>query len=193
MNLIDFILSNKRLYNTDKFELGYVKEFYNDLFTDKRTEIKNVLEIGIHQGNSILLWRDFFPSADIYGMDINVCPDLVGKDRITQIITDAYKRQSLENFANIKFDVIIDDGPHTFESMKFFLENYLTLLNEDGVAVLEDIVDPKWTSELIKLIDSKFEVTVIHMAGKQLTASLLRDWSKGLDVIVIKYGKKATN
>jgi spermidine synthase len=38
-----------------------------------------------------------------------------------------------------KFDIIIDDGPHTWESQEWFFENYYDLLNEGGVLLCEDI------------------------------------------------------
>ena len=37
------------------------------------------------------------------------------------------------------FNVIIDDGPHTPNSQKWTIENYLELLTEDGILIIEDI------------------------------------------------------
>ena len=48
-------------------------------------------------------------------------------------------------FTNKKqFDFILDDGPHTLESMKIFIENYSTLLTDNGVLIIEDIPDMNW-------------------------------------------------
>jgi hypothetical protein len=37
------------------------------------------------------------------------------------------------------FDIIIDDGPHTWESQEWFFRNYYALLNTGGVLFCEDI------------------------------------------------------
>jgi len=186
MNLLEFINSNKSLYNYDKLELGFINEFYNDLLSPIRNDVKNVLEIGIQNGNSIMCWRDFFTNAEIYGMDINYCKLLENKSRVTQIIRDAYTLDSVNYFTDKKFDIIIDDGPHTFESMKFFIQNYLGLLNNNGIAIIEDIVDTTWTKKLCDLIDPNLQVSAIHMAEKQLTEWHRNKWRAGLDVIVVK-------
>jgi hypothetical protein len=54
---------------------------------------------------------------------------------------DAYKKETIKLIQEKegKFDIIIDDGPHTWESQKWFFENYYDLLNDDGVLLCEDI------------------------------------------------------
>src|SRR5215469_6200011 len=55
--------------------------FYSKLFS---TSIHHLLEIGIDQGNSLKMWEEFFPDADIYGVDVTDCRVYFG-DRITTI------------------------------------------------------------------------------------------------------------
>jgi hypothetical protein len=43
----------------------------------------------------------------------------------------------------------LDDGPHTLESMIFFINHYLPLLKDDGILIIEDIPDINWTQILI--------------------------------------------
>jgi len=50
---------------------------------------------------------------------------------------------------------MIDDGPHTLESMIFFIKNYLPLLRKDGVLIIEDIPDMEWTNVLISSISNE--------------------------------------
>jgi spermidine synthase len=40
-----------------------------------------------------------------------------------------------------KFDIIIDDGPHTWASQEWFFIYYYSLLNDGGVLVCEDIFE----------------------------------------------------
>lgn len=49
-----------------------------------------------------------------------------------------------------KFDIIIDDGPHTWASQEWFFMYYYSLLNEGGVLVCEDI-QGYFQNELSKL------------------------------------------
>jgi hypothetical protein len=56
---------------------------------------------------------------------------------------DAYKQSTIDFLKEKEegFDIIIDDGPHTWESQEYFLRNYDQLLNSGGVLVCEDIHD----------------------------------------------------
>jgi 2-polyprenyl-3-methyl-5-hydroxy-6-metoxy-1,4-benzoquinol methylase len=177
---------------TDKFDLGYVDLFYNDLFAKKQLSTTSVLEIGVDQGQSILLWRDYFQNAQIYALDINPKPQslVIDSDRITYYQIDAYRHESvadLRQFGKGEFDIIIDDGPHTLESMIFFLKNYVDLLAPGGILVLEDIIDVKWTPYLLSLIDSKIgKISRLDTRGKQKTPYLLDLWKNGLEVIIIE-------
>jgi hypothetical protein len=49
---------------------------------------------------------------------------------------------------NVKFDVFIDDGPHTLESMKDAIRLYLPCLAEDGIFVIEDVAYRSWLKQL---------------------------------------------
>jgi len=57
----------------------------------------------------------------------------------------------------ITFDVLVDDGPHTLESMKAFIQLYLPLLKQDGILVIEDIQDIAWTNELQKVTPDAYK------------------------------------
>jgi hypothetical protein len=90
-------------------------------------------------------------------------------------------------FKKEQFDIIIDDGPHTFETQSYFLTNYLPLLKKDGVLILEDIIDLNWTPKLLELVDdTKYKVTVVDMRLKQRDPQLLERWRSGLDIVIIE-------
>ena len=42
--------------------------------------------------------------------------------------------------------MILDDGPHTLESMLRFVNLYSPLLKDDGILILEDIQDYSWVN-----------------------------------------------
>jgi len=150
-------------YDTDKFKTdntivkwteskhSYVESAYGELFKRFRNT-KSVLEIGIQSGGSHLLWKDYFPEASIVGMDINFCEKIHSKERIIQILGDAYTERSVNLFRDNYFDIIIDDGPHKLHTMKYAIENYLPKLTENGIMCIEDIVEYSWLYELSNLV-----------------------------------------
>lgn len=157
--LIDLVDNAK----TDKNTCHSYLNSYEYLFESKKFEKNNILEIGIgaplenkSNGGSIKLWCDYFPNSIIYGLDICdisvVNDNIINKDRIKLYTSiDAYDTTFIEReFTNnnIKFDILIDDGPHTLESMIFFVKHYLPLLNDNGVLVIEDVSDMNWINIL---------------------------------------------
>jgi hypothetical protein len=89
----------------------------------------------------------------VYGVDITPLRQdamfLNSYNRVnlkTQV--DAYSPTTLSWWNGTKFDVIVDDGPHTLASMKVCVSSYSKLLTDTGVLVVEDIQDIRWIEEL---------------------------------------------
>jgi hypothetical protein len=156
------IYSNKRLEElvdnsrTDKNTIHSYLPLYQKLLRKKKKTAKNVLEVGISRGGSIKLWHDFFTNANIYGLDIinsyEVWDAIKNKDRIIlHTYTDAYNIEIFtSNFLNknIKFDFMLDDGPHTLESMIQFIKLYSQIMTPDGILIIEDVQSWDWISIL---------------------------------------------
>lgn len=160
MNLIE--VYNSKFYNTDKDTVhSYISYFYNELFKSK-TEATNILEIGVQNGGSILLWRDFFKKAIIDGIDIENCIQNLDNDRINHIVADAYDMNTLSKLSNL-YDIMIDDGPHLLESIRFFAKNYVHLLKSDGIAIIEDIQQPYWFKVCQHFIPKGFYCEMIDL------------------------------
>ena len=51
-------------------------------------------------------------------------------------------------FGSVKFDMILDDGPHTLESMINFIRLYVPLLTDNGILIIEDIKQLEWLEHL---------------------------------------------
>ena len=72
---------NLQAYDTDKIQHDYL-EVYDPIlsaWTDKQIKL---LEIGIHKGGSLELWRDYFPKGTIVGIDLELPPDFISGERI---------------------------------------------------------------------------------------------------------------
>ena len=70
MTLINNLKSIAESYNTDKLEHDYIK-IYEKYFESIRNENLKVLEIGIADGKSLLMWSDYFKNSTIIGIDIH--------------------------------------------------------------------------------------------------------------------------
>ena len=153
MNLIDIVNNDKTDKNTGHSYL----ELYHNLLKNKRETAKNVLEIGIgdfgeKNGGSIKMWRDYFTKAIIYALDIlpisRVMDEIINDDRIILYTEkDAYNEDFFTNEflnKNIKFDFMLDDGPHTLESMIRFIKLYSQVMDDDGILIIEDVQSISW-------------------------------------------------
>lgn len=146
---------------TDKNTTHSYLHLYQKLLESKKHSARNVLEIGIgdfeeKNGGSIKLWKDFFTNATIYGLDIlpidRVMDELLNDNRvILYTSTDAYNEQFfISNFLNknIKCDFMLDDGPHSLESMKQFIKLYSQIMTDDGILIIEDVQSFDWINIL---------------------------------------------
>jgi spermidine synthase len=148
---------------TDKNTTHCYLPIYQSLFESKRETATNVLEIGLGHGGSIKLWNDYFVNSTIHCIDINTSWGIrcsLNSPRIQIHIQDAYTEQTLEKFKNQTFDIIVDDGPHTLESMIFCVDRYSKLLKQDGILVVEDIPELAWTNTLAQYVprDMTYEI-----------------------------------
>jgi hypothetical protein len=142
---------------TDKNTAHSYIDLYESLFSKKKDTATHVLEVGIgpepHQnGGSIKMWADYFTNANVYAIDIihinDVNTNITNHPRI-QLITsqNAYEPLILKDRFNdhhIKFDMILDDGPHTLQTMMLFIILYAKYMKDDGILVIEDVQDIAW-------------------------------------------------
>lgn len=153
MNLEEIVNNSK----TDKNTTHSYLQLYQKLLISKKETAKNVLEVGIgdfgeKNGGSIKLWRDFFTNATIYGLDIlpidRVMDELLNDDRvILYTSSNAYDNEFFTTHflnKNIKCDFMLDDGPHTLESMKQFIKLYSQIMTDDGILIIEDVQSLDW-------------------------------------------------
>jgi hypothetical protein len=131
--------------------------FYSLLLGISRESIGTVFECGIgttnltlpsnmgrtgSPGASLRAWRDYFPNAQIYGADIDR-EVLFEEERISTFYVDQLSESAItqmwSQIPNLNFDLIIDDGLHTFEAGVTFYENSIAKLKDSGVYVIEDV------------------------------------------------------
>jgi hypothetical protein len=133
---------------------------------DKSLSCQHILEIGVQRGGSMKLWNDYFVNATLYGIDIDDGPAFLKEyNRISCLKMNAYSQDSINYFLekNIVFDFIIDDGPHSLESMIYFINNYTQLLAVNGIMIVEDIPEPKWCDVFKTLLPDGFTYEIFDL------------------------------
>jgi hypothetical protein len=186
--LIDLYLENQDKYKTDKYELGYIDNLYSELFDSYKNIPINFLEIGVQNGNSILMWKDYFHSdSQIHTLDIKFCEMISSIPNVTQRVSDAYCEEVLNLFNDDFFNIIVDDGVHTYTSFEFLIKNYYSKLKVGGIMVIEDIVNLSWITEL-KSIASQTGYSDIK---EIITTDFIKNeivkerWKNGLGVLIL--------
>jgi spermidine synthase len=107
-----------------------------------------LLEIGVMDGLSVRMWREYYPDAEIVGIDIKDMSMFHNTDwnvpeSVKLITADGTKAKDMKPLG--KFDIILDDGSHYMkDQQKSFELLYYNQLNEGGLYILEDL----WTSHI---------------------------------------------
>jgi hypothetical protein len=131
--------------------------FYTAIFEANRFSSINVFECGIGTSNltfpanmgqsgkpgaSLRAWAEYFPNGKIIGADID--PEIMFEEnRIRTFVFDQTSSKSSKEFDNLfpneTFDIVIDDGLHTFEANTKFFQHFRHKLTESGIWVIEDL------------------------------------------------------
>ncbi len=127
---------------TDKGSSGHhYTELYDIFFLPLKNKAAKILEIGIGSGDSLKIWRDYFPKATIYGIDI-VPKTGLDSSRIKTFVADQSNRLQLESFIGKFggfFDIIIDDGGHHMNHQQISLGFLFKYLKPGGYYIIEDL------------------------------------------------------
>jgi len=163
--------NSTKYYDTSKIDLHNYIPTYEKLFNDFKDKPIEFLEIGIYNGGSLKLWRDYFTQANITGIDIVYTE--TAKTTLTDINVNVYLSDSTDSnsavlttkIQNMNFDIIIDDGCHSFESQYKTLQNYWKKLKNGGIYIIEDI-EPRTlhNSTYITMFKTISEFEIINLS-----------------------------
>ena len=133
-------------------------DFYSRMFAHCRHGVKKVFECGLgtdspnlvssmglngRPGASLRMWMEYFPEAIIYGADID--RDILFEEgRIKTYFVDQLDPQAIAAFwrqvDDRDFDLMIDDGLHTFEAGSTLFHHSIERLADYGIYVIEDVL-----------------------------------------------------
>lgn len=128
-------------HGTDKSSTvhGYLS-FYETFLSRYRDKEFVLLEIGVYKGQSIRMWKDYFPLAKIIGVDIDEKCKSFASDRISIEIGDQGNPEFLMYLARTYQPAICcDDGCHIWSHQIKTLQYVYPALQPGGIYILEDI------------------------------------------------------
>ena len=111
-------------------------EFFLQCF---RNQPIRLLELGIFQGASLRMWQEYFPHAEIFGVDIREGCSQYEDERIHIIQTDLSNVDAVIRLKDIRPQIIIDDASHIVSHQLLALFTLFDVLPSGGVYILEDL------------------------------------------------------
>ena len=144
-------------FNISKRRPHFYSSYYFDKFDKYRDKFLLIFECGIGSKNkayesnmgengkigaSLKVWREFFYNAEIFGADIdkNI---LFESTRINTFYIDQKNNKSItkmwEDIKLNNFDLIIDDGNHSYEAAVNLFFNSFDKLKTGGLYIIEDV------------------------------------------------------
>jgi hypothetical protein len=137
-------------YQTDKATYHLYLDVYEQYLNPIKHKIKRILEIGIKDGNSIKMWRDWFNSEVIVeGWDICDIPKIENTN--LKIVDQTKVDQMYENISGL-YDFILDDGSHSAKNIE---TSFATLFPFCKHYIIEDLHAP-WCEKIYK--NGKFTI-----------------------------------
>lgn len=121
-------------HRTDKATYHHYCDFYEEHLP---RDVTRLLEIGVMDGASLRMWRDYYPGAAIVGIDILPRKPVRGCVVMQGDATRGMDAVRAEVYG--PFDVIVDDGSHMTLDQQVSLGLLWGGVNPGGCYVVEDL------------------------------------------------------
>lgn len=115
---------------------------YETHFSRYRGQRFRFLEIGVSQGGSLDMWKQYFgPRASIVGVDIDPNCRRFQDGQVEIIIGDQGDPAFLASLADRvgEIDVILDDGGHRMDQQILTFQHLYPILKDGGIYMCEDV------------------------------------------------------
>lgn len=141
---------------TDKAGQHYYTQHYERHFKPLRWKRLNILEIGIggyespiRGGESLRLWKYYFPNSRVFGIDI-YDKSFHNEHRIKTFqgsqVDEEFLNSVISEIGSV--DIIIDDGSHLNKHVIRTFELLFPKLSQNGIYVVEDLQTSYWEGEV---------------------------------------------
>jgi hypothetical protein len=114
-------------------------------FEPMRQRPLRILEIGVKSGQSLRTWAQYFPKAQVIGLDIDPqCRRFHAPDRRVHVITGSQVDPAVLNkvlacAAPKGLDIVVDDGSHVVKHIITSFEHLFPKMNAKGLYAIEDL------------------------------------------------------
>ena len=151
---------NKEISDLEKYfrnnnnRLIHKWNHYFDIYERHFNRFRNkeivILEIGVSQGGSLQMWKDYFgDKAKIFGIDIDPRCKKLEEENIKIFIGSQSDREFLRKIKETipLVDILIDDGGHYMDQQIVSYEELFSHIKNNGVYLCEDLHTsywPKW-------------------------------------------------
>lgn len=160
------------LFDKHKCDKGSLRHRYDRVyeptFESIRNKELNLLEIGIFKGDSLKAWINYFPNANLFGIDIftRVKPEdiqILKHPRVSWCKCNSLQgpNDDFQEMAKNGFDIIIDDGLHTHDAQYKTFKNFVPYLNDGGIYFIEDV----WPFHLMSQKEKQHRWLLQHKDG----------------------------
>ena len=178
--------------------------FYYEIFKNIKFNNLKIFELGLGTNNENILssmgrdgrpgaslygWTEFFINSKIYGADID-SDILFNTDNIKTFFCDQTNPEIIKNMWNNNlldglFDIIIDDGLHTFKANECFFENSIHKLNKNGYYIIEDIREVDFELFINKI--EEWKIKYPYLSFRFIDLEISNGKNSDNNILLIRY------
>jgi predicted O-methyltransferase YrrM len=155
-------MTDKSPYNLMTHRHPYTAVYDTFLRPFQRTQNLKLGEIGILNGSSTKMWREYFPVAKLccFDIEMNYLKNVEGMTGVETYLVDAGQSSGLRNSLleathdGKKFDILLEDASHRLEHQLLFLRDALEYVAPGGLLIIEDIFRAIPAARFQEAIDS---------------------------------------
>ncbi len=116
-------------------------DIYDKLFSPYAGKKIVFVEVGVLNGGSLFMWRDFFgENARIIGIDFSPLAKKWEADGFEIFVGNQSDEKFWDSFKKEvgMIDILLDDGGHTYEQQVVTVESMIPAIRDGGLLVVED-------------------------------------------------------
>ena len=155
-------MTDKSPYNLMTHRHPYTAVYDTFLRPFQRTQNLKLGEIGILNGSSTKMWREYFPIAKLccFDIEMNYLKNVENMTGVEAYLVDAGQSSGLRNSLleathdGKKFDILLEDASHRLEHQLLFLRDALEYVAPGGLLIIEDIFRAIPAARFQEAIDS---------------------------------------
>ena len=178
---------------------------YEELFNNYVGKKITFVEIGVLQGGSLFMWREYFgKDARIIGIDLHPNAKELEKDGFEIYIGSQSDKNFWKNFYSKvgKIDILLDDGGHVNDQQIITLGESVHNINDNGIILTEDVHTSYFKkfgnpSKYSFVNYSKYLVDVVNSRYPEIRTKKINDFSKKIysisfyeSIVAIKINSK---